>query len=380
MKLHYNLKRALKLLSLALALVFCLLVLQDFVLCHADQNRERIKGYYLEDAGSLDVVLVGASEVYVDFASALAYERFGFTSYPYATQSSTILNYLAAVKEVVRTQRPKLIVIEINGALYNDDKIFDKEANLRNLGDNMPLNSNKTELIRKVATSDEIEHYVPIIKYHSVWRDDPKSQRWPQAIIADRLRGYTYLKGARTKTKAFHKEGKIYNYTLADEQEKLPLHPRAQAALTELLDYCRSEQLNVIFVRFPHIVGKGGLIRYKRSLTAADLIRSYGFDYIGLDEKYDEIGLDFDSDFYNQEHMNIRGQVKLTEYFGGYLAEHYGIGPSSLSDSQRAEWDESARYYEAFRELASAELKKGSKSRDMGGDLETQEKMQKYLK
>ena len=134
MKLHYNLKRALKLLSLALALVFCLLVLQDFVLCHADQNRERIKGYYLEDAGSLDVVLVGASEVYVDFASALAYERFGFTSYPYATQSSTILNYLAAVKEVVRTQRPKLIVIEINGALYNDDKIFDKEANLRNLG------------------------------------------------------------------------------------------------------------------------------------------------------------------------------------------------------------------------------------------------------
>ena len=62
--------RAVKLLCFILAVGICTGVLQEYVLCHADHNRERVKGFYCEDVDSLDVVYLGASEVYSDIAPA----------------------------------------------------------------------------------------------------------------------------------------------------------------------------------------------------------------------------------------------------------------------------------------------------------------------
>ena len=81
--------RTVKLISLLLIVSLFTLFLQNFVLCHIDHNKLRIDGFYLEDENSLDVVLTGASELYTGFSPGLAYEKFGFTSYPYATASVT---------------------------------------------------------------------------------------------------------------------------------------------------------------------------------------------------------------------------------------------------------------------------------------------------
>ena len=59
---------AVKLLCLTLALAVGLWFIQENYFCHADHNRVRVKGFFLEDADSLDVVYLGASEVYSDIA------------------------------------------------------------------------------------------------------------------------------------------------------------------------------------------------------------------------------------------------------------------------------------------------------------------------
>ena len=53
--------RAVKIICLILALTLTAGLLQEFILCHADHNRQRLKGFYLEDKDSLDVVFMGAS-------------------------------------------------------------------------------------------------------------------------------------------------------------------------------------------------------------------------------------------------------------------------------------------------------------------------------
>ena len=68
-------KQTVKLLSLVLAVGVSAFALQEFVLCNADHNRERIKGYELEQKDSLDVVYMGASEVYSDLAPGYAYQK-----------------------------------------------------------------------------------------------------------------------------------------------------------------------------------------------------------------------------------------------------------------------------------------------------------------
>lgn len=340
--------RSVKILSLLLALAICIGFLQTYVLCHADQNRERVRGFYLEDKDSLDVVLIGASDVYAGFSSLYAYKNYGFTSYPVATQSNVVLSYKTQVKEAVERQHPKLIVVEINGALYGKESDLTKEANFRNYSDNIPMSYNKYELISENKDSNQLEYYLPIVKYHSVWNDFPKGLAWSYTLLKDDIRGYNYLKGSKSRSVQFKPKEKTYNDTLLNDDGKDDFSPNSEKCFRELLEYCKSENINVVFTRFPHIVVKSTYARFHRSNTAGDIISEYGFKYYNFERDFEKTGLDINKDFYNYDHLNVYGQQKFTDYFCKILTEEHGITPSDLTDSQKEEWDTCAKYYDAY--------------------------------
>lgn len=379
MKKKKYIMRTVKVLSLLVALVLCTGILQEFILCHADHNRERLKGFFLEDKDSVDVVLIGASEVYADFASAYAYEKYGFTSYPFATQANIVTNYKSQLKTVIERQHPKLVIVEINGALYGKDDHLEKEANFRNYIDNIPFGKTKVEAVRDYAPENELEYYLPIVKYHSVWKDFPKGIKWNVSIMQDRLRGCNLLKGVKTKTKVCDPGSKVYNDDLKSNDEKRPLTEKSEYYLRDFLDYCKSQNIdNIVFARFPHIVNDEALPRFERCNTAADIIAEYGYDFLNFEKDFVDTGLDVNTDFYHIDHMNIYGQKKFTELLGGILCDRYGITQSSLTDSQREQWDASVEYYDAFYKYADDKIKEG-KNIEIGENNEVMDKLKDYL-
>lgn len=348
-KKKVNRKRIWKILSLVVALVITVLTLQETLLCNPDANRGRIKGFYLEDKDSIDVVLIGASDVYAAFSSCFAYEKYGFTSYPLATTGNIIQNYKTQIKTAVKRQHPKLIVVEVNGALYPNDADYEEEARLRRFVDNIPLDADKAEMIEQYVTENKWEYYLPFLKYHSIWKDFPMHVPWNLTILQNRFRGYSYLKGAKCKTRVRKKPRKVYSDKLQNRNKRGKLNPTAERELRSLLKYCREEKMdNIVFVRFPHMVVKKTLPNYYRSNTVGDIIEEYGYDYLNFDRDFKDTGLNLKRDFYNVEHLNIYGQKKFTEYFGGILRENYGITESDLTPSQKEEWDNSAAHYEEF--------------------------------
>ena len=167
MKKKLYITRAIKITALLLIVVLFSLVLQSYVLVHYDGNRMRLDGYYLEEKNSLDVVFIGASDIYASFAPGLAYEKFGFTSYSYATASSTAGAAKTMLKEVMRTQNPQKIVIEVNAFLYgfdNDSKI----SSVRNYsftlnGDRICFQENST--MRPVTVTDTAARRITLGSY-----------------------------------------------------------------------------------------------------------------------------------------------------------------------------------------------------------------------
>lgn len=380
MKKKKYIMRTVKILSLLLAIVLLTAFLQEFILCHSDHNRERIKGFYLEDKDSLDVVFIGASEVYAGFSSAYAYKRFGFTSYPFATQSNIISNYKSQLKTIIERQHPKLVVVEINGALYGDNKQLENEANFRNYVDNIPLDSNKVQIVKDYAPENELEYYLPILKYHSVWNDWPSGLHWSFSIIQDALRGHNLLKGSKNKTEIYKPKGKGLNSELKNNNKKNGLAEKSEYYLRDMLEYCKSENItNVVFTRFPHIVSKKFLGRFERSNAAGEIIKEYGYDFLNFEKDFVDTGLDTSNDFYNTDHLNIYGQQKFTEYLGGILCEKYGVTKSELTDSQKAQWDESARYYDAYYKFGDAVIKEGKRKKDIGENFLDMQELKNYL-
>ena len=345
--------RTVKLLSLILALGLCFALLQEYIFCHADHNRERIKGFYLEAPRTLDIVYLGASEVYSDVAPGYAYARDGFTGYLFASQANTILNYKSQLETVLERHPTAMIVIELNGAMY-DDEDLSKEANLRNYADNIPLSLQKLNWIRQNVHEDQTEYLFPLLKYHSLWNgaseDAASEAEYRGTILDDRLRGYNYLKGVLNWTVVYKSPEESLNASLPlSADERLPLASTAEAALRDLLSYCRDEGLdNVVFARFPHIVTERTYDRFARSNTVGDIVAEYGYEYLNLERDIALTGLDEEHDFYNADHLNIYGQQKLTAYLTDYLTEHYTVIRHALNSAQKAEWDACAAYYDAY--------------------------------
>lgn len=372
--------RTSKLLCLILAVALSAGLLQEYVLCHADHNRVRVKGFFEEDKSSLDVVYMGASDVYSDIAPGYSYRRNGITSYLYATQANSILSYKSQLKDVLSRQKNALIVIELNGALYGNEEDITKEANLRNYADNVPLSFNKLSFIAENVRENRIEYLFPIIKYHGVWSDFSAEQKYRDTVISGQQRGYNYLKGILNWSVVFRSPSPSLNSTLAaSADKKKPLTEIEETALRDLLEYCKNEGLtNVVFARFPHIVTEKTFDRFERSNTVGDIVREYGYDYLNFEKDIATIGLDEKHDFYNTDHLNIYGQQKFTAFLTDYLTEHYSLSPHELTEDQKAEWDICADYYEAYVSYTESLIDK-KQAMELSEDNELIEKLKDFL-
>lgn len=370
-------------LCLILAVAVCVGLLQEHFFCHADHNRVRVKGFFLEDSGSLDVVYLGASEVYSDIAPGYAYERDGVTGYLFATQANTILNYKSQLKNILSRQKDALVVIELNGALYDDEELT-KEANLRNYSDHVPLDFNKIEYVAGNVKENHLEYLFPFIKYHGEWSDTEHAEgteaMYRKTVAENQSRGYSYLKGVLNWPFTFKNPTPSLNDTLpAAANQKQPLPETAEKSLRELLEYCKSEGLdNVVFARFPHIVTERTYDRFERNNTVADIVAEYGYDYLNFERDFAMTGLDENTDFYNLDHLNIYGQKKFTAFLTDYLKEHYGLTSHALSVEEREEWEICADYYEAYVEY-NEELMKTGEFAELSEDCELIEKLKDYL-
>lgn len=334
-------KRILKLSCFGLIFMLFLSGAAGFLKVNSLPDGVRIKGFYLEPKDSLNMVTIGASETYTAIALGLLWKEFGFTSYNYSVAGSPISIVKSQVKEILANQDPKVIVIEINGTLQ-DDEYQINEKRLRKYIDNIPWSVNKINTIKEIVPEDQqTEYFIPFLKYHSNWQslDLCIANFYLQSRMM--LEGSSRLKGFQTISGAEETKSKVID--VKGDTSVLPLSEKAEYYLRDLLQYLKDEGIdNVLFMRTPHRITKKSYPFYQRANEAEKIIKEYGFPYVNFETKKDEIGLSMMDDFYNNHHLNLYGQKKFTNYFGNYMVEHYDLKDSVHLEKVIKEWDKTA--------------------------------------
>ena len=127
----------------------------------------RIRNFYKEAPDSLDVVVVGSSEVSAGCYPGIMYDKYGITNYNVSVDSASPKIWKSEVREILTKQKPKVILFEISGALYLDDKKIFDDAALRRFFDNIPFSADKISDLRNGNLKEDLFSYVfPLIKYH----------------------------------------------------------------------------------------------------------------------------------------------------------------------------------------------------------------------
>ena len=318
-------------------IVFALLIAKVF--CNTtylfrqvmDASRRHIVGIKNED---VDLVYVGGSAAFVYWEPLKVWNDCGFTSYIYATNTVQAENIKAYIKEVQKTQNPELYVVGVRAFQYYEDG--QDEVGLRNGSDSMDLTSlARYELLHDYFShrtitdnTDILSYYFDIAKYHTNTENLGSEIAW----------GFVNNNGA-SSNKGWEWMD-VYAYL--DEPQGFETAERAkllandEKILVDLLDYCKEEKLNVLFVVCPYYLTKEDQEKYN---TIGDIIESYGFDYLNANEYYDEMDINFTTDFYNKNHVNLFGAAKYTEFLEHYILNNYNM-PDHRGDDNYSSWDE----------------------------------------
>lgn len=293
-------------------------------------DRVHIVGMKEED---LDMVYIGGSAAFVYWQPLKAWNDCGFTSYNCATNGIPAENIKYYIKEARKSQNPELFVIGVRAFQYYSEE--GDEVGLRYGTDSMDITSGyRYKLIyeyfknRNMPEGEDILPYCfDIAKYHTNIGNLGMQEAWD---LRDN-EGISINKGWEWIDSWAYLE-KPENF---ETQKRGELSPKAEEILVDLLEYCREEKLQVLFVVCPYEITEEHQELYN---TMEDIIHSYGFNFLNTNLYYDEMRLDWGQDFYNQNHVNLFGAEKYTEFLEKYILESYDM-PNHRGEYQYASWD-----------------------------------------
>ena len=361
-----------KVISLLEFCVFVVIIVQVFfgvtyLFRNTDYSRRHIVGLKQEKV-DIDMVYVGGSAAFVYWQPLRAWHECGYTSYSYATDSIPAESIKAYIEEARKLQNPELFVVGIRAFQYYSDE--PAEQGVRNGTDSMDMTSLSrykilNEYFRKreiPEDTDVLSYYLDIAKYHTNVGNLGASKAWKYIDNNEKSenKGWEWI-----DQYGYLEQPANFN---TDERAKLP--DNDIRLLKELLTYCKTENLNVLFVVCPYWITKEHQTKYN---TMADMIQSYGFQYLNANEYYDEMNLDFSTDFYNKNHVNLFGAKKYTEFLEKYISENYNL-ENHKGDPAYASWNE------AYQEFQKQEEQHAQTVLDLKIHVEKSGEIQKQMK
>lgn len=318
-----------------------------FSISGSDSNRQIFNAFYSEKENTIDVLYLGTSASNRYFISPIAYKETGLTAFTLATMGMPLFFVPNLIEEAEKTQDPELYIIELRSVVKEKDMVTD--AHIRRVTDSMKFSSNRTDAIKKALEFTEgaqgtdvgdsfLEYYLPIVKYHSrLIQGNISLSEWLLENQENRTKGYVTSKSTLTQRA---QEEAVYS----DEREALA--DEALQTLEEVLDYCDSLDKEVLFVLSPFSVKEDQVGQFN---TVIDTVEERGYTVLNFntEEMIEELGIDWDTDFYNSKHVNYLGAEKYTEYLTAYIEEHYDL------DDHRGEagcesYEEAYQYYQDF--------------------------------
>ena len=302
-----------------------------YLFSETGRERETILG--IKEEGPLDMVYVGASAAYTSWQPLKAWNDCGFTSYTYATGGLPAVSVEHYIREVLKTQDPELFVVDARTFLLWDDNAT---AKIRYGSDSMDYSLNRFSMVKDFLDyrivgedDDRLSYYLQIIKYHSNYKAVLSGEENWNLINnrqSSKYKGWTFME--------YHcpLEGPQDFETEQCEE----LREENRRILDNLLSYCREKELKVLFVVYPYAIDKEDQKRYN---TMQKVVEEAGFDFLNTNLYYDEMNLDFQTDFNDRNHLNCFGAEKYTDFLERYLVGNYSL-PDHRHDEEYVSWNE----------------------------------------
>ncbi|MCR5775137.1 MAG: hypothetical protein K6G42_08650 [Lachnospiraceae bacterium] len=288
--------------------------------------------FYELDENSVDVLILGSSHAFEHFNTGTLWDEHGLASYILSGSRQPMWNTYYYLKESLKTQRPKLIVLEAYGTVFTDDYEDDVRIIKNNFG--LRWSPDKVRsLLASVPAGKRSEFFLEYIQYHSRYKEltrgdfleyqgNPLYQDW---------KGY----GCNTATVPWESKDISGVTDRAELSGKTEEYYRATIELAKKNDI----PVLVVITPYPGIKAEEEMVYNK----AGDIAQELGVPFLNCNLKVNDIGLDFSVDSADNEHLNYRGSQKFSSYIGKYITDNYAL-PDHRGEAEYDSWERHADF------------------------------------
>ena len=278
----------------------------------SDSSLKAIDTFHDIPENSIEVIGYGSSHMWRGMNPIQMYNKYGIGAYNYGCNWQHLNTTLLFLKDSLRTQSPKVVLIEtylvheikeninVDGEIYYTTRINDFEG--------------KRQYLHQCFGEDKeryLSYYMPLCAFHDNWIDLKE---------ASFKKGYS-SKNDYYKTMGFVESNDVTEIKIPDfsEFEQKKLDKKSIDILDEMVSICRERDIDIIFYTAP----------YQGKYSYAKAMKKYAEEnecvYFDLFEYVDEIGFDGKKDFSDKGHLNTSGSNKVADFLGKYIVENYDV-------------------------------------------------------
>jgi len=324
--------------------IFTLMFLSYIVtLSLSKEEQFLVQSLYNHDKDSFDIIFVGPSTSLTSWNTFVAWKKHGITSlnYSFPSLQRPAVKYL--IKNILKEQKPKILIIEADMLLSSLDSIKYKFF-LNNTFPYIPFSFNKILMgissYRSFNLSFKrmLEIFFPIILYHDFYNEI----NIKNLINKRKINDYFVTKYPYYYTNKEWGLEHEYKVSFATDIKNLEE--------SGLLDFFKTiKDVNIVFCNIPNTEYFSDIadfsVKSKLLEKTISLIKNNNIDFINLNNEsmIKEMNLSV-ADFCNEEHMNYWGASKYTDYLTKILADKYKL-KDKRKDPKYSFWDSWADKY-----------------------------------
>lgn len=299
---------------------------------------DMIHSFYDVEENMIDVLSIGSSHSYHSIQPNLLWGNYGVSSYVMSSPGQSVPCSYYLLKEAFKYQSPKVVMLETY--CFRDTKLYRSEGLFRQVSDGMRFGETKIEMINdffpESGWKEKLSFYIPFLMYHARWSE----------LGDEDFNKNTWMKGG------------VLNFRQVPQSEPVfPKRPREIPELTrkyldKITELCEEKGAQLVLYAAPFASPPSATKVLRTNLAVEEYAKEKGVPFLFF-QKTNDLGIDFETDFYDDQHLNSYGTEKLTNKIGEWLVQNYGLADHRQEEKYES-WNED---YVRYRNLVEEQTK-----------------------
>ena len=327
------------------ALTVLLLTYANFVLTPKhDYGICSMMNLYRQPDDSVDVLAVGTSLAYAGINTNVLWEEYGIAAYDLCSAEQPFWVSYYTIKEALKTQHPKVILLDAKPAIYTRDYSKRGRTILSTFGIKGLENRVGAILACMEKPRDALGYILGLPEVHSNYArleaDDfvfppdngGRGASWKGYIESDAVERH-------------QKPSFVWNSVRRN------MNDREEEYARKIFEMCREEGITVMLIGLPNPDYANDHMYYNALWAVAE---EYGVRGLNYNDPAMRFGLRYSSDFADWQHLNVKGSVNFSRKLGADLEMLFDL-PDHQGDPYYSSYDECAeRWFDQYRTFESS--------------------------